>query len=428
MLKINMVIGKEPKLRRELGLWKTTLSGIGVILGAGVYALIGKAAGLSGNAAWMSFLIAALVAGFTGLSYAELSSLFPGAGAEYEYSRKAFGKGLAFLIGWLIFIGGFTSGATVALGFGGYFSALFGTPAILAAIGIIILVSAVILYGIRQSAWVAAVFTVVETVGLLIIIFIGAPHLGTVNYFEVPDLGGLFEASALIFFAYLGFEGISRLSEEAKEPKKTIPRAILLSLLVTTILYVLVAVAAVSVMDWEVLGTSGAPLADVAAVAFGGNAFLIVSVIALFSTANTVLIFLLVASRIVYGMGKSGAFPSVFGRVHAGRRTPWVSILILTVLTIVFVLPGEIELAADLTNFAVFVTFMVINASLIKLRYRNHDRRAFRVPLNIGKVPVPAVLGFATSLFLLVNLGMDSILYGIGLMAIGLGVQKIWKK
>ncbi len=423
-----MVIGKEPELKRELGLWKTTLSGVGVILGAGVYALIGKAAGLSGNAAWMSFLMAALVAGFTGLSYAELSSLFPRAGAEYEYSRKAFGKGLAFIIGWLIFIGGFTSGATVALGFGGYFSALFGTPAILAAIGIIVLVSAVILYGIKESAWVAAAFTVIEVVGLLVIIFIGVPYFGTVNYLEVPDLGGLFEASALIFFAYLGFEGISRLSEEVKKPKKTIPRAILLSLLITTIIYVLVAMAAVSVLGWDVLGVSGAPLADVAAVAFGDSAFIMMSVIALFSTANTVLIFLLVASRIVYGMGKSGAFPSFFGKVQKARRTPWVSILVLTLLTIAFVLPGEIELAADLTNFAVFVTFMVINASVIKLRYQNHDKRAFRVPFNLGKIPVPAVLGFATSLFLLVNLGMDSILYGIVLTVIGLGVQRVWKK
>jgi len=275
---------------------------------------------------------------------------------------------------------------------------------------------------------VAGIFTVVEILGLLAIIFIGVPSFGSVNYFELPNLSGLFEASALIFFAYLGFEGISRLSEEAKNPKKTIPRAILLSLLITTVIYVLVAIAAVSVLDWEVLGVSGAPLADVAAVAFGDSAFVVMSVIALFSTANTVLIFLLVASRIVYGMGKSGAFPSFLGKVHSTTRTPWVSILVLTILSIIFVLPGEIEFAADLTNFAVFVTFMVINASLIKLRYHSHDHRTFRAPFNIGKFPVIALLGFVSSAFLLINLGIDSILYGIGLIVIGLIIHAVWKK
>jgi len=280
----------------------------------------------------------------------------------------------------------------------------------------------------KQSAWVAVLFTLIETAGLLTIIFIGIPFLGTVNYFEAPSIGGLFEASALIFFAYIGFEGITRLSEETKNPKKTIPKAIVLSLLITTVVYILVAVSAVSILGWEVLGASAAPLADVAAVAFGENAFLVLSVIALFSTANTVLIFLLVASRIVYGMGKSGAFPSFFGQVHKSRRTPWVSILILMVLSIIFTIPGEIELAADLTNFSVFVTFMVINASLIRLRYRNHDKRTFRVPLNIGKFPVLALAGFVSSAFLLINLGIEPVLYGVGLLLIGLGVQKLWKK
>lgn len=419
---------KEVGLKRELGLWKTTLTGVGVILGAGIYALIGKAAGFAGNATWLSFIIAALVAGFTGLSYAELSSTFPKAGAEYEYTKKAFGRRFSFLVGWLIFIAGITAGSAVSLGFAGYFASIFGTPLILTAVALILVLSAVIMYGIKQSAWLAVVFTLAETFGLLLIIFIGLPYFGTVNYLNIPDLSGLFGAAALIFFAYIGFEGVTRLAEETKEPKKTIPRAVILSLVITTVLYALVALAAVSIMDWQALAASGAPLADVAGTVLGTNASLLLAIIALFSTANTVLMFLLSTSRVTYGMGKSRAFPSVFGKVHTKTRTPWFAILILMVLAVVFSLPGNIEFAADLTNFAVFATFMAVNAALIKLRYSNHDHRAFRVPLNIGKFPVLGLVGFLSSGFLLLNLGLEALSYGAGLIVLGLAVHYIWRK
>lgn len=419
-------MNEEIKLKRELGLFEATLAGIGIILGAGIYALVGKAAGLAGNALWLSFLISALVASFTGLSYAELSSIFPKAGAEYTYTLKAFGRSLAFLVGWLIIISGVISSATVALGFGGYFNAIFNAPIVPVAIILIIILSFIIFYGIKESTWFAIIFTLIEASGLFIIIAVGLPYLGSVNYLEVPSLGGLLGASALIFFAFIGFEEMVRLSEETKDPTKNIPRALIIAIVVTAVIYVLVGISSVSVVNWQALGASSAPLSDVASAALGGQSSLLLSVIALFATANTVLLMLLAASRITYGMAKSFAVPDIFGRVHSKRRTPWVSIFFLAAVTVLFILPSNIETVANLTNFTVFATFIAINITLIYLRYTQPDlERPFKVPLNVGRFPVIAGLGLVTSIILMMYMGIDILIYGLALIILGVVVHRI---
>src|SRR3972149_9798419 len=237
---------RKVELKRQLGLLEITLSGVGIILGAGIYALLGKATGLAGNAVWLSFAFAAFVAIFTGLSYAELSSMFPKASAEHQYTKSAFNKKPAFIIGWLIIFSGIIGASTVALGFGGYFSALFKVPVLTSAFVLIVILSLLLFYGIKESAWFAIISTLIETAGLIIIIFIGLPYLGKVDYFEMPQgLAGVFEASALVFFAYTGFESIVKLSEETKDPEKTIPRGLMLSVLISVILYIMVAISAV---------------------------------------------------------------------------------------------------------------------------------------------------------------------------------------
>jgi len=146
-----------PILKRELSLFEVTLSGIGIILGAGIYVLIGQAAGLAGNALWFAFGLSAIIALLTGLSYAELSSMFPKAGAEYDYVANAFNTNLAFVIGWMVFLSGVLAAATVALGFAGYFSALTSFPLILSAVALLILLTALLWYGVKETAWVAVV-------------------------------------------------------------------------------------------------------------------------------------------------------------------------------------------------------------------------------------------------------------------------------
>ncbi|TAN35466.1 MAG: amino acid permease [Candidatus Methanoperedens sp.] len=409
------------ELKRELGLLEVTLSGIGIILGAGIYALIGKAAGLAGNSVWLSFAIASLIAVFTGLSYAELSSMFPKASAEHEYVRNAFGRKLAFVIGWLIILSGVIGAATVALGFGGYFNAFFKVPVIPSAIVLIVALSFLLFYGIKETTRFVIIATLIETAGLVIVIFIGLPYLGKVDYFEMPyGWTGVFQASALVFFAYTGFEGIVKLSEETKSPEKTIPKGLILAIVVSIFLYITVALSAVSVMGWERLSTSDAPFADLAFLAFGSNAFILLTAIALFATANTVLMMMLGSSRIIYGMADSRTFPAILASVHTSRRTPWTAILVTMVVSILFIFAGDIAFVANVDNFTLFVTFFIINAALILLRYKEPGmNRPFRVPLNAGKFPVLPFLGILSCVFMLAKLEGKVILTGVMLVVLG---------
>jgi len=178
-------VEKKVSLRRTLGLFEVTISGVGIILGAGIYALIGEAAGLAGNAVWISFALSALVAVFTGLSYAELASMFPKAAAEYEYTSQAFGRFAAFLVGWLTIFSGVVGAATVALGFAGYFRALTGAPLLPSALLLLAALSAVLFSGIKQSARVDIAFTAIEVLGLVFVILLGIPYLGSVNLLEL---------------------------------------------------------------------------------------------------------------------------------------------------------------------------------------------------------------------------------------------------
>ena len=408
-------------LKRELGLLEITLAGVGIILGAGIYALIGKASGLAGNSLWLSFAISALIAIFTGLSYAELSSMYAKASAEYEYTAHAFGKRLAFIIGWLIILSGVIGASTVALGFGGYFKALFNMPIITSAFVLIIALSFLLSWGIKESAWFAILATLIETAGLLIIIFLGVPYLGKVDYFEMPTgMSGFFQATALVFFAYTGFEGIVKLSEETKSPEKTIPKGLIYAILISVFLYILVAISAVSVVGWEKLSGSDAPLADIAFSVFGSNAFVLMIIIALFSTANTVLLMMLGSSRIMYGMADSLHLPNILSTVHISRKTPWAAIIMTSVLSLLFIFAGDIAFVANVANFTLFITFFEINAAMIVLRYKEPDvRRPFRVPVTIGKFPLIALLGMLFNIFMLLQLEAKVIFVGMALVFVG---------
>ena len=385
-------------LKRSLGLFETTLYGVGVILGAGIYALIGKASGLAGNAVWAAFAIGAFISAFTGLSYAELSSMFPKAGGEYVYTEKAFNRKLAFIVGWLIFVGGIIAASAISLGFASYFSALFQTPIVPVAIVLVLLLSLINLWGIKESAIANIIATIVEVVGLILIIIFGLKYIGTVNYTEFSPLGfhGLLSATALIFFAFLGFEDIVRLSEETKNPTRTIPKALILSIIISTILYVSVAVAAISIVGWEALSKSDAPLALAAQVAFGIKAFFVLSVIALFATFNTVLVTLIATSRMLYGMAENHGLPKIFSQVHKKFQTPWLAVAITGIASTVFVLLEKIELVASLTDFALFTTFGLVNLSLLWLRYKqpkaNRPFRTFAPLAAFGAIASFAML------------------------------------
>jgi APA family basic amino acid/polyamine antiporter len=421
-------MGTRIPLKRELGLVEVTLSGIGIILGAGIYALIGEGAALAGNALWLSFAISATIAIFTGLSYAELSAMFPRAGAEYEYVKVALGTRAAFVIGWLIILAGIIAASAVAIGFAGYASALAGIgPALsgldhfLFAAGLVIGLSLLLTRGIKISALFASLFTLVEIGGLLLVILIGFPSLGTVDYLEMP-LGppGVLTAAALVFFAYIGFEDVVKLAEETRMPERNIPMGLLLAMAVSIVLYILVSVSAVSIAGWEALSASEAPFAAIAGMALGGGASILISAIALFATANTVLLLLLATSRICYGMAAAGQLPAVLGSVHATYGTPVWATLVVGAWASLFTLAGSISFVAELTNFALFLTFMVINATVILLRVRlPRHPRPFAVPGSLRGIPLLPVAGIAASAALLSVL--DTAVIGLGALLAALG-------
>jgi APA family basic amino acid/polyamine antiporter len=416
------------ELRRKIGLFGLTAYGVGMILGAGIYALIGSAAGIAGNSLWASFLIGAFISSFTGLSYAELSSTIPKSAAEFSYAREAFkGNLVPFLIGWIIIFTEIVSSSTVALGFAGYVKGLFEPASIiLASVVLIALLSALNYVGIEESSKLNILFTVIEVSGLLMIIVLGIPYLGRANYFEASEgFQGILKASTLIFFAYLGFEDIVNLAEETKNPERDIPKALILSVIVTAVFYVLVSLAVVSLVDWQELGLSCCPLAFAASQALGQSAFLIMSMIALFATSNTVLILLIVTSRMIYGMSRDGSLPRGLAKI-SGRGTPWVAILIAMVFSAFFVLFGNIEFVAEVTNFGTFVTFASVNLSAIWLRIRKPEwERPFKTPGSIGKVPVIPLLGLLSSGLMVTQFRLDVIALSVLVIFVGIIVQKI---
>ncbi len=404
-MQINSVKGKirKHRLKRELSLFQATVYGVGIILGAGIYALIGAGAGLAGNMLWASFIVAAVIACFTGLSYAELSSLYPKEAAEYVYTRKAFSKkSLSLFVGLVMIFSGVVSAATVAVGFGNYFSYLFSGSPVLIAGALILLLSLLNYRGIKESARFNEAATFIEVLGLLLVAAVGMFFIGNadVNYFAAPSgINGIIIATAIIFFAFIGFEEVANISEETKNPTRTIPKALILSVVISTILYMLVAVSSISILGWEKLSQSKAPLSDVIGNVIP-NASILMTVIALFATSNTVLVILIVTSRIFYGISCNHSLPKALSRIGK-RGTPYISVFLVMALALASLLIGGIEIIAMLTVFGIFIVYLFVNLSVIRLRYNNRKKRAFRTPVNIGKFPVLAFLGAISSLFML---------------------------
>lgn len=421
------------ELKRQLGLFQATMYGVGLILGAGIYVLIGEAAATAGNIVWLSFVLGAVVSVFTGLSYAELASMYPKAAAEYVYVRNAFKNNfLAFIVGWLIIFTAIVSASAVSLGFGGYFAGFYGSPITISAILLIVALSFVNFYGIRESSWANVVFTIIEVSGLAFIIYIGFTFTDTspVNYFESPfGINGIFAALALIFFAYIGFENIANIAEETKNPTRVLPRALILSISITGVIYILVSIAAVSVLDWQDLGASTAPLADVAGRVLGSGGQLSLSVIALFATTNTVLIMLVAGSRIVYGMSQQNSLPSFFAKINARTKTPWIAVFAVMAAAIIFAFIGNIVTVANITVFAIVITFALVNLSLIWLRYKEPNiERPFKVPINIGKLPILPFLGLVTSVALATQFDAYVISVGTGVVGTGALFYVLYRK
>lgn len=376
-------------LKRRLGLPLLVLYGTGITIGAGIYVLIGAVAGHAGAYAPWSFLLAAAIMALTVASYIELSTRFPVSAGEAAYVKVAFGsRPLSILVGFLTIGIATVSSAAVALGAAGYIQQFLDWPRDLIIVAVIVLLGAVAAWGILESVVLASLFTLIEVSGLVAIIALGVSSdvpivaaLANVPPLDVSALSGIAFGSLLAFFAFIGFEDLANVVEEAKRPRRDIPRAMILTLLISTALYVLVAAVAVSTVSIEQLALSPAPLSLVFRAVAEVNPRMI-SLIAIVATLNTILAQMTMASRVLYGLARDGDLPNVLARVHPVTGTPVVATVLIVVCVIPLALSVPFAWLAEGTSVATLVVFAFVNIALLRLRYRG-------VPLAESHVSVP---------------------------------------
>ena len=218
------------ELRRSLRLWQLTASGVGIVIGAGIYVLVGEAAREAGAALWLSFAVAALLAGLTALTYCELAGMFPSAGVEFEWASRAFNPFVGFLAGWMMATTYIMAAAAVSLGFAQYLRHFVGVDTRISAVLLLVGLTAIVASGVQRSIWLSVAFAVLQIGGLVLVIIAGAPHIGSQPLVEGATAGGVLSGAALVFFAFIGFDDIATLSEETHDAATTVPRALLLTL------------------------------------------------------------------------------------------------------------------------------------------------------------------------------------------------------
>ena len=398
-------------LKRSLGLPALSFYGTGIIIGAGIYSVIGAAAAESGEALWMSFLLSAVIALLTGLSYAELTSMYPQAGAEYIYLREAVPEApsIAFYTGFILILAGSATAAAVAMSFASYLNLILSFPSWMLALGLLIACGMIAIAGITESSWVNIAFTCIEIGGLALIIVGGvqSPAFGDALA-ATPD-GGVIAGSAILFFVYLGFEEIANLAGEAKDATRDLPRAIFISLGVTTTLYVLVSLASVALVSPERMAGSESSMAVVAR-AISPLTERVLGAIALFATANTTLIAVIATSRILFAMSRDGQLPTMFSRVLPRRKSPWLATIVVCILAALLVPLGRVATTASVSSLASLLAFAVVNIAVIILRRRQPERkRPFRIPWTLAGVPLLAALGALAALALMTQ--FEAIVY-----------------
>jgi APA family basic amino acid/polyamine antiporter len=368
------------QLRRSLGLPLVVFYGLGNILGAGIYVLVGKIAGSAGLLAPLSFLISALVAAMSAFSYGELASRYPVSAGEAVFVQRGLGlRPLSIAVGVLISISGMVSSAAITKGFVGYLQVFVAAPDWLAVVLLLLALGTLAGWGISQSVQVASLITLVEIGGLLLIIGVGSGNILDLPQ-RLPEIaqlaakpdawGGVLLGAFLAFYAYLGFEDMDNIAEEVKNPRKNLPRAMIIALVISTILYVGVSLTAVLSASPAGLSASKAPLAMVYQNVTGGKPVLI-SIVGMFAVVNGALIQIVMVSRVIYGMSRQGWIPAGFGRVHPATRTPLVATLLVTACVMVFALWVPLTTLAGITSFMLLVIFGLVNLSLIRIKRRD---------------------------------------------------------
>jgi amino acid transporter len=429
-------------LKRVFNLTTLTIYGVGDILGAGIYAVIGKIAGLSGYLVWASFLVAAIVATLTALSYAELGGRLPSSGGVAYFIHQAFHtEWLSVIVGWLMFCTCLVSMATLSKAFAGYLEAFL--PAIPAEV-VILAFFAVLTYvnfrGMEESSALNILCTCIEVSGLFIVIITATIFLfggntagnmegsativnNAVNTSAMPWIA-ILQGAALAFYSFIGFEDVVNVSEEVKNPERNVPRAILLALAIASAIYMLVSWLATNILTPETLAASKAPLLDVVRLSQPQFPFVVFALIPLFAVLNTALLNFVTASRLLYGMARERLLPAWLGKLHRKRATPYRTLLVILPIAISLALIASLEALAGTTATIILLMFCCVNLSLLIIKRREAASEGFQVPAFIP------VLALIFNLILIAFAEQKSQILALVFIAIGfllILIRNVWK-
>jgi len=407
------------ELKRTLNLFDATAIGIGAIIGAGIFVVLGLAVGYAGPAVVISMIVAGIVALFTAISFAELSSAIPKEGGTYIFAYEMLNPFVAFVSGCMWLFAQIVAGSAVCIGLAGYFvsfeltlrdAGLGGLPLLplkIVAVTAALALTALNLVGLKHSARVNNVLVVVKILVLCFFVVIGAFHINSQNYspFSPNGVSGILQGAGFLFFAYLGFGRIAALGEEVKNPKRNLPLAIFLALAASIILYVMTGVVATGLVNYKVLAGSGSPIADAAKATGSFSVVATVSLGALVATASVLLTNLLGLSRVSFAMARTGQFPKALAKVNSKLGTPYLSILVTGALMSVLALTSNLLQTAAITSFSMLITHIILHSSAIRLRKKMPNLKTFKAPL----FPLIPLLGLASCFLLMYSLAISTV-------------------
>ena len=418
------------ELKRNIGVFGAASVGIANIIGAGIFVLSGVAAGIAGPAVILSFLIAGVIAMLTALSAAELSSFITETGASYAYTKKAFGRFWSFLVGWFKYFDYMVGGAAVSVGFAAYLTSLFGLegtfPVLIAAVGLPIVLCLLNILGVKEATTATSVMVLIKIFAIVLLLMVGGFYLS--QHFEVghytpffaTGFGGMLNGAAVIFFVFIGFNTVTMMSEETKNPQKTIPKALILAFIVTFVLYMCVAFLLIGILDWHDESKDAHPLGNIATIVSENQMFFdFISFSALIASGSVVLSSILGGTRASFAMGRDRLLPNQFDKISKRFGTPYFSTIIGGIIIVIFagVFYNNIDFIASIVNFGSLFTYLFVNISLIKLRKLEPKiQRPFKVPLY----PAVPIIGAASCIGLMYFLSDSAKIVSIIYAVIGL--------
>jgi APA family basic amino acid/polyamine antiporter len=403
-------IKSKTELKRALGLFDATAISIGAIIGAGIYVVTGIVAGVAGPGIVVSIILAGIIASFSALSFAELSTYIPKEGGGYEFIYELISPFTGFLSGWMWIFSNIFIGAAVSIGFAQYLTVIFpNLPMKIVAMMICLLFTFINSMGVRQSTSLNNILVVTKIVILLFFIIAGLSFINVKNFqpFMPHSSIGIIEGTALIFFAYGGYARVTTVAEEIKDARRTIPRAILLSLLISSVIYILIGFVAIGLIGSQQLASSNFPLSDAIAVTGIPYASFVISLGAMIATASVLLMTILGISRMTYAMARNNQLPAFLGRIHKRFQTPFYAIWLTGILSAVLVFENFSRVIA-VGTFALLFHYALVNLAAARLKSENR-----KYPILIS------IVGFLICILLLVFLSKDSWVIGIFGLSIG---------